>query len=173
MPGLLGYFRLGDPDPEDVARQLDRMITSVTPRHPARTKRFADGRCGLFLFTFGNGETGERHEPPDEEPRVFFDGYLLNRGELQAHLSGATTEVRSDWTDGDLAKAAYRLEGEAVVKRLHGSFNLAAYNPAASSLHLLNCRHGARHLYCRSTPAFFGFASEAKALVGLPGPALE
>ncbi len=173
MPGLLGYFRHGAPDRADVERQLDRMVAAVRPRHRVHAARWTDPRVGLVQYRFGprDGAESAAGSSPDTGraagPVTFFDGFLLNATEIAAELRASGWSGHPIDDEAALLRSAYLRDGTDVAERLHGSFNACVYDPAASRLELFNCRHGARHLFCRSTPRYFAFAYEAKALVAL------
>jgi len=57
--------------------------------------------------------------------------------------------------------------GERGIEALQGNFNCCAFDPEKGELTLINCRHGARHLFYRITPEYFAFATEMKALVAI------
>jgi len=99
--------------------------------------------------------------------RVFFDGFLLNREEVIKEIEGEGMEVEPDWDDPSLVELLFELRDGDVAEILRGSFNICAYGLCPARVKLLNCRHGVRHLYYRSTPDFFAFATEMKALIPL------
>jgi hypothetical protein len=173
MPGLLGYFRHGAPDRAEVERQLDRMAAAVRPRHRSHAARWGDARFGVVQYRFERPDTAEAAaaaDPGADEPAApltFMDGFLLNAAEVTADLRANGWGGHPVAGEAALVRAAYQRYGAAVAGRLHGSFNVCVYDPQASRLELFNCRHGARHLFCRSTPRYFAFAYEAKALVAL------
>jgi asparagine synthetase B (glutamine-hydrolysing) len=164
MPGICGFFLRGDAPPGRAADQTVKMGAPLKERHTGRVTTFSDSRFAVRNFRFQ-----DRFREENQEKRVFLDGYLLNRGKLLEILDAEGEEADRDWDDEILAGKLYELTNGKIAECLMGSFNLCAYDAGNSQIELINCRHGARHLYYMLTPEFFAFSSEMKSLLELDG----
>ncbi|MEW6750763.1 MAG: asparagine synthetase B family protein [Candidatus Latescibacterota bacterium] len=168
LPGLYGYLRRGHPDAAQLAAAVERMVEAVPARHRSHHGGMCDGRLVVrnlrFLEPLRPCESLQAH------PRVFLDGYLLERQALLGRLERAGVWVDPSWDDEALAGALYRRLGPAAVGGLAGSFNLCAYDPQRGEVTLISSPHGERHLYWRTGPGYFAFATEIKGLLALGPP---
>lgn len=168
MPGLYGFFLRRERSAEQVEKQIGRMVRVLEGRHPVRLTAFADDRLAVHNACFQDAFTGPETVRSTGE-RVFLDGYVLNREEIRSVLAGKGIQTGPGWDDETLVSLLYGVAGEGCADLLRGSFNLCAYDPNKSQVKLIDDRHGARHLYYLSTPDWFAFATEIKALVALEG----
>ena len=169
MPGLYGFFLRRERSAEQVERQIDRMARRLEVRHPVRLTEFADDRFAVHNACFHDDFAVPEACVQMTVKRVFLDGYVLNREEIHRLLEEKGMQSEPGWDDETLVSLLYGVAGEGCVDSLHGSFNLCAYDPQKKCVTLINDRHGARHLYYLSTPDWFAFATEIKALVALDG----
>jgi asparagine synthase (glutamine-hydrolysing) len=98
-----------------------------------------------------------------------FNGELYNFRELRAELSAAGHEVRGTG-DTPVIPHLYEEHGPRFVERLSGMFAIALWDAVQERLVLARDRVGKKPLvYTRLADGSLAFASEAKALLRLPG----
>jgi asparagine synthase (glutamine-hydrolysing) len=97
---------------------------------------------------------------------LVFNGEIYNYVELKKEL--AEFPFRTD-SDTEVIIAAYLSWGERFVDRLLGMFSFALYDRRRRTVVLARDHVGKKPLYFSQSPLCFAFASEIKALLGLPG----
>jgi asparagine synthase (glutamine-hydrolysing) len=100
------------------------------------------------------------------------DGAILNAAELRADL-GRRGYAFSGEGDAEVLLRAYQYWDKDVVRQLRGAFALALWDARKDRLLLARDRFGQKPLYLAEARGMLCFASEAKALAGLPGVAGE
>lgn len=98
------------------------------------------------------------------------DGRVDDREALAARLQ---LDVPADAPDEVLWAAAWRRWRHELGHHVVGDFAMAAWHVPSRTLWLLRDRAGVRPLYWVETPDLFAFASEAEALLQLPGISRE
>jgi len=145
---------------------LDSCIQRLSPQGPTGIASWLDGSIALGR----KSSTGPDPAHPIADARVAcaFDGRIDNRGELFDALS-IRRPLPSVCPDHVLVRTAYLEYGESCVERIQGDFVFALFDRQVKRLLLARDRLGVRPLcYTRLNGAFF-FASEAKALLAVPG----
>lgn len=97
---------------------------------------------------------------------LIFNGEIYNFQALRRELS-ASHRFRSG-TDSEVIVHGYETWGEGIVERLDGMFAFAVYDSRAHSVLLARDRLGKKPLYYADHQGAFFFASELKALMGIP-----
>jgi asparagine synthase (glutamine-hydrolysing) len=99
---------------------------------------------------------------------ITYNGEIFNHVELRESLRarGHRFTTRSDT---EVLLRLYLEEGEGCVQRLNGQWAFAVWEPLRGRLFLSRDRYGERPLFYTRTRDLFAFASEIKALLGVPG----
>jgi asparagine synthase (glutamine-hydrolysing) len=99
---------------------------------------------------------------------LVFNGEIYNFQEIRRDLQGLghTFLTRSDT---EVILAAYRQWGTACLDRLRGMFAFALWDARGKYLFVARDRVGIKPLYYATVGGVFYFASEAKALLTIPG----
>jgi asparagine synthase (glutamine-hydrolysing) len=100
------------------------------------------------------------------------DGAIFNRDDVRAFIRGAGRTLRTD-DDAELFAHLYEIEGPAGFRRVDAQFTAAIWDGARNVLVLARDPLGVRALYYRATPGGVLFASEIKALLGVPDVPVE
>ncbi len=105
--------------------------------------------------------------------QVVFNGEIYNFGELRAELRARGHVFRSQG-DTEVLVHGYEEWGDEVVNRIDGMFAFALWDARHRRLLAARDRMGKKPLYFASiaragAPPLFAFASELKALLGVPG----
>jgi asparagine synthase (glutamine-hydrolysing) len=99
---------------------------------------------------------------------IVYNGEIYNYLELRQELA-AQGAVFHTASDTEVILAAYQAWGPECLQRFNGMWALAIWDTQERSLFLARDRFGIKPLYYASSPEKFAFASEMKALVGIPG----
>ena len=176
MPGLVG-FTDANASPEEARPVLERMralLSRGESRHSDEV--FSDGRvCASRSHTNIIQPNPQPHS--EGGVHVWLDGEFYNRGELaaslgdsargDAHAPGAPS-VRGN--DPALLLALYRHDSDfQFLRRVDGIYAAVVYDAGARRVHLISDRYGLRHLFWTAHGDRLAWASEAKAVLGLPG----
>jgi asparagine synthase (glutamine-hydrolysing) len=105
---------------------------------------------------------------PDGRYYLVFNGEIYNYLELRAELEGLGHLFRSH-SDTEVLLHAYARWGWRTLPRLVGMFAFAVLDVWSRTLFLARDFFGIKPLYYAATAGGFTFASEIKALLGLPG----
>ena len=101
-------------------------------------------------------------ESKDQSKRIFFDGHLLNRGEIEGLLS---LPRHSGKSDPELMLALYALQAEDCVKTAKGMYAFAVVDQHNGALFLARDRAGGKPLYYAKTRDSFIFAPDLKEIL--------
>jgi asparagine synthase (glutamine-hydrolysing) len=111
------------------------------------------------------------HEPMTDSSGsivLSFNGEIYNFRDLRRELEGLGHKFKSD-TDAEVIIYGYLEWGYESLARLNGMFAFAIWDWRDQSLFLARDRLGIKPLYYCQTPGGFAFASEIKAMLGIPG----
>ncbi len=97
---------------------------------------------------------------------LVFNGEIYNYLELKEQLTGYAFRTTSDT---EVLIAAYLTWGQSCVTRLSGMFSFALYDRQRKTVFLARDHVGKKPLYFSQREGFLAFASEIRALAGLPG----
>jgi asparagine synthase (glutamine-hydrolysing) len=169
MCGIHGYLRL-DGGPADRAA-LDAMGAVTVHRGPDDSGMHIDGSCAIGMRRLSIIDVAGGHQPlrsADGALWLVCNGEIYNFRELRAELlaRGHTFQTGSDC---EVILPLYREMGEAFVERLNGMFGFALWDAHRRRLIVGRDRLGIKPIYTLHDGKRFAFASEAKALLALPG----
>src|SRR6059036_1600509 len=99
---------------------------------------------------------------------TIFNGEIYNHLELRRQLE-ACGHVFKGRSDTEVLPHLYEEEGAEFVRKLRGMFALAIYDTRTRTLLLARDRFGIKPLFYAHTTERLMFASEIRALLGLPG----
>jgi asparagine synthase (glutamine-hydrolysing) len=99
---------------------------------------------------------------------LVFNGEIYNYLQLRDELIQKGHVFKSD-SDSEVIVHLYEEEGEECLRRLRGMFAFCLYDMARGLLFGARDRFGIKPFYYTETPAVFAAASEAKALIDVPG----
>jgi asparagine synthase (glutamine-hydrolysing) len=99
---------------------------------------------------------------------LVLNGEIYNYRMLRDELIQKGHRFRSD-SDSEVVLHLYEEEGEECVRRLRGMFAFCIYDRAKGALFGARDRFGIKPLFYLETGKAFAIASEAKALLGVPG----
>ncbi|MCB0396452.1 MAG: asparagine synthase (glutamine-hydrolyzing) [Flavobacteriales bacterium] len=126
------------------------------------------GHCRLSVLD----PTAGAHQPmTDTQDRyvIVYNGECYNFKSLREELTAKGHAFRTD-SDTEVILNLYIEYGEAFVEKVNGFFALAIFDKHDHTLFLARDRMGIKPLYIFSSPDFFCFASEAKAILAYPVP---
>lgn len=163
MPGVVG-FTCGKLPPVATRAALGRMRGLLSHGESQHLDElFCDGRV---CATRSHTDLVQRRPQPHTENgiHVWLDGEFYNREEL-GRVAGAQLE-----DDPALLLALYREHGDLdFLKEVDGIYAAAIYDACARRMHLMSDRYGLRHLSWTTYEGGIAWASEAKAMLALPG----
>lgn len=173
MCGIAGILNFTD---EAVDHAHPRaMIHQIRHRGPDGIGVHLDGPVGLAHARLSILDLAGGHQPmtnEDESLWVTFNGEIFNYIELREELvsRGHRFSTRSDT---EVILHAYEEFGTDCVHQFNGQWAFAIWNRNDRRLFLSRDRLGVRPLFYRTTADRFVFASEAKAILALPGESRE
>lgn len=131
-----------------------------------------DGKCHLAHRRLSILDTSSLgHQPmwdSSETCVVVFNGEIYNFRELREKLLRTGCRLRSN-TDTEVLVNLYRTYGTDFVKELNGIFAFAIYDSRSRKTFLARDKFGVKPLYYSQTQQGVVFASEIRALIGIPG----
>ena len=169
MCGIHGYVRL-DGAPAD-RRPLDSMGDVTIHRGPDDSGFHLDGPCAIGMRRLSIIDVAGGHQPlrsPDGMLWLVCNGEIYNYRELRTELE-ARGHIFLTHSDCEVILALYREMGDAFVERLNGMFGFALWDAAKRRLVIGRDRLGIKPMYTLVERDRVAFASEAKALLALPG----
>ena len=170
MCGIAGIFSARGI--EDSHREwVKRMNSLQRHRGPDDEGFYADKSCVLGhrrLSIIDLSEMG--HQPfvsDDGRYQLVYNGEIYNYIELRKELQGLGWEFRSR-TDTEVLLKAYLQYGKDCLHKFNGMFAFALYDSVEKTLFLARDRIGVKPLYYSQEDSVLFFASEIKALCGIP-----
>ena len=170
MCGIAGWIDSGGID----RTAMDRALAALNRRGPdgSGTWTSPDRRAVLGHRRLAILDPSIRGEEPSVSPdgrsAFIHNGEIYNFRSLRKELEDRG-EVFVSESDGEVAHRLLRGSGTEALGRLEGMFALALWNDANRTLLLARDRIGIKPLYYCRLPGGFAFASEAKAILQLPG----
>ncbi|MHC4359297.1 MAG: asparagine synthase (glutamine-hydrolyzing) [Planctomycetota bacterium] len=110
------------------------------------------------------------HQPMSNKHKtiwIVYNGEIYNYVELKKELKSLGYEFKTD-TDTEVLLAAYEKWGEQCLDRFNGMWSFVIYDRRKNILFGARDRFGVKPFYYYINDKFFAFASEIKAIVGLP-----
>lgn len=171
MCGIHGFFHLDGTRPD--ASWLARMGDVTTHRGPDDSGAFVDGPCAIGMRRLSIIDLSGGHQPianHDSSLVVVCNGEIYNFRELRRELQGHGHVFRTE-SDSEVVLHGYAQWGEAFVERLNGMYGFAIWDAKRQTLLVGRDRLGIKPIYWFDDGKRVAFASEAKALLELPGVA--
>ncbi|MFP4323493.1 MAG: asparagine synthase (glutamine-hydrolyzing) [Anaerolineales bacterium] len=171
MCGICGIFPRDGAPPDEAA--LRRMTAALVHRGPDSDGYHLDAAGGpalgfrrLAIIDLHSGDQPMYNE--DRTVVTVFNGEIYNYKTLRAELENAGHVFRSR-ADTEVLVHGYEEWGVALLDRLRGMYAFAIWDATARRLLLTRDRMGQKPLYYAEHAGAWVFASEAKALLTLPG----
>src|SRR5258708_26960128 len=168
MSGIAGIYNL-DQRPVD-SRLLEAMCAAIKHRGPDGVMQQTSGPAGLAHLLLASSAQAA-HEiqsllTEDSGCCVTMDGRIDNRKELKSDFESRGLRLRGEG-DAELVLRAYECWGEECPTRLLGDFALAIWDQPKKRLFCARDHVGVRPFYYHSSPSFFAFGSEIRAILAL------
>lgn len=169
MCGIYGIIDLSGA-PVD-ARLLEAMGGVTRHRGPDDLGAHVDGPCAIGMTRLSIIDLSGGHQPianEDETAWLVCNGEIYNFRELRRELEAAGHRFRTH-SDSEVLLHGYEQWGDAVVERLNGMFGFALWDARRRRLLVGRDRLGIKPIYVHSDGHRLVFATEAKAILTLPG----
>lgn len=169
MSGIAGVIRFGGGPVEPGL--VETMTSAMAHRGPDGIRHWATGGAALgqcMLRT--TPESLEERQPltnEDESLVLVMDGRVDNREELRRDLLGIGAELR-DRSDAELVLRAYEVWGRECLAHVDGDFALVIWDLRTRTAFCARDRMGIRPFHYHWNGSTFAFASDLRALLGLP-----
>ena len=173
MCGIHGIYRF---DGQGVAPEVLSAMGSVTRhRGPDDEGIHIDGACGIAMRRLSIIDLAGGHQPlsnMDETLWLVCNGEIYNYRELRAELQARGYHFKTG-SDSEVMLHLYDAEGDDFVLRLNGMFDFALWDARRRRLLIGRDRLGVKPLYVLQDGHRLAFATEAKALLAMPGVSAE
>ncbi|ODV00717.1 MAG: asparagine synthase (glutamine-hydrolyzing) [Rubrivivax sp. SCN 70-15] len=173
MCGIHGLIHL---DGAPVAPALLSAMGDLTRhRGPDDEGLHVDGNCGIAMRRLSIIDVAGGHQPlsnADDTLWLVCNGEIYNYRELRAELQAQGYRFKTA-SDSEVLLHGYAAWGDDVVQRLNGMFDFALWDARRRRLLIGRDRLGVKPLYVLQDGRRLAFATEAKALLGLPGVRTE
>lgn len=171
MCGIHGLYRF-DGTRVDAAT-LSAMGDVTRHRGPDDEGRHIEpsGRCGIGMRRLSIIDLAGGHQPisnADDSLWAVCNGEIYNFRELRAELQARGYRFKTG-SDSEVLLHLYDELGDAFVDRLDGMFNFALWDERRKRLLIGRDHLGVKPLYVHRSATMLAFATEAKALLQLPG----
>jgi asparagine synthase (glutamine-hydrolysing) len=173
MCGIHGLVQL-DGKPVEPAL-LSRMGQVTTHRGPDDEGLHVDGDAGIAMRRLSIIDLAGGHQPlsnADDTHWLVCNGEIYNYRELRTELQAKGYRFKTG-SDSEVLLHLYDAEGDDFVHRLNGMFDFALWDARRRRLLIGRDRLGVKPLYVLQDGARLAFATEAKALLELPGVRAE
>ncbi|MFW2404809.1 MAG: asparagine synthase (glutamine-hydrolyzing) [Gammaproteobacteria bacterium] len=174
MCGIHGIVRLRDRYTPDAAA-LSAMGRITRHRGPDDEGAYADADIQLGMRRLSIIDVAGGHQPISNEDRTVWavcNGEIYNFRELRSELQ-AKGHRFSTASDSEVIVHLYEEFGDAFVERLSGMFGFALWDTRSRRLLLGRDRLGIKPVYYLHDDDRLIFASEAKAILQVPGVSAE
>ncbi len=169
MCGIHGIFRL---DGQGVSPETLSAMGQITRhRGPDDEGMHVDGNCGIAMRRLSIIDLSGGHQPLSNADGTLWlvcNGEIYNYRELREELRASGHVFKTD-SDSEVLLHGYAAWGDDVVLRLNGMFDFALWDAQRRRLLIGRDRLGVKPLYVLHDGVRLAFASEAKALLALPG----
>jgi len=173
MCGIVGVWERSPGDPAARRARLQGALDELRHRGPDDEGVWVGDGGGLVL---GHRRlsiidvSASGHQPMvsrDGRYVLSYNGELYNYRELRQELEAAGTRFVST-SDTEVVLEGFACWGEALLGRMVGMFAFAIWDERERRLLLARDRAGEKPLYYATGPKAFAFASEIRALRGMP-----
>jgi asparagine synthase (glutamine-hydrolysing) len=169
MCGIHGLVRF---DGACVAPEtLTAMGNATRHRGPDDSGLHIDGACGIGMRRLSIIDLEGGHQPLSNADGTLWlvcNGEIYNYRELRAELKGRGYRFKTD-SDCEVLLHLYDAFGDEFVNRLKGMFDFALWDARRRRLLIGRDQLGVKPLYVHRSAHALAFATEAKALLELPG----
>lgn len=173
MCGIHGIYRFdGRPVESGLLTAMGRITTH---RGPDDEGQHLDGPCGLGMRRLSIIDLAGGHQPLSSEDGMLWvvcNGEIYNFRELRAELQDQGYRFKTG-SDCEVLLYLYAEYGDAFVQRLNGMFGFALWDARRRRLLIGRDRLGIKPIYMLRDQQRLAFASEAKALLAIPGVRAE
>jgi len=173
MCGIYGMLHLdGAPAAADALRPMARLTVH---RGPDDEGVYADGPLAFGMRRLSIIDVAGGHQPLSNEDgtlSLIANGEIYNYQALRSELTAQGHRFRTA-SDCETIIHLYEQHGDAFVERLNGMFAFALWDARRQRLLLGRDRLGIKPLYLWNDGRRLIFASEAKAILALPGMRAE
>ena len=173
MCGIYGVLRLdGEPAPVEVLRRMGEITIH---RGPDDEGIHADGVAAIGMRRLSIIDLAGGHQPLSNEDGSLWlvaNGEIYNYRELREELLAAGHGFKTN-SDCETLVHLYEAHGDAFVERLNGMYAFALWDARRGRLLLGRDRLGIKPLYIWQDGKRIVFASEAKAILTVPGVRTE
>ncbi len=170
MCGFAGF--VGDITvPDEAERLLSSMADAIAHRGPDGRGIYAAPGIGLSHVRLSIVGLGDGHQPMATDDGNFviaFNGEIFNYVELREDLEARGGKFRTG-SDTEVLLQLYAHFGDGCLDRLNGDFAFAIWDERQRRMLIARDRMGVRPLFYTQRGGAFYFASEAKALLAVPG----
>jgi len=173
MCGIHGLIHLDGKPVEP--RWLTAMGDVTAHRGPDDEGQHIDGACGIAMRRLSIIDLAGGHQPisnADGTLTIVCNGEIYNYRELRAELQSKGYHFKTG-SDSETLLHGYAAWGDEVVKHLNGMFDFALWDARRRRLLIGRDRLGVKPLYVLQDGQRLAFATEAKALLQLPGVRTE
>jgi asparagine synthase (glutamine-hydrolysing) len=175
MCGIHGIYRFDDQSVSPAA--LSAMGDVTRHRGPDDEGRYVDpdGRCGIAMRRLSIIDLAGGHQPissADDMLWIVCNGEIYNFRELRTELQDRGYRFKTG-SDSEVLVHLYDAFGDDFVHRLDGMFNFALWDARRKRLLIGRDPLGVKPLYVHRSASMLAFATEAKALLELPGVGRE
>jgi asparagine synthase (glutamine-hydrolysing) len=171
--GIHGIYRF---DGQPVAPEMLSSMGNVTQhRGPDDEGMHLDGACGIAMRRLSIIDLVGGHQPlsnVDQSLWLVCNGEIYNYRELRTELQAKGYQFKTA-SDSEVLLHLYDAEGDDFVLRLNGMFDFALWDARRRRLLIGRDRMGVKPLYVMQDGQRLAFATEAKALLALPGARVE
>jgi len=154
---------------------LSSMGDRIRHRGPDDEGSHVDGPCGIGMRRLSIIDLAGGHQPLSNADGTLWlvcNGEIYNFRELRSELQGKGYRFKTG-SDSEVLLHLYDAEGDDFVLRLNGMFDFALWDARRRRLLIGRDRLGVKPLYVLQDWQRLAFASEAKALLALPGVSAE
>jgi len=167
--GIHGIYRF---DGQAVLPETLTAMGSVTAhRGPDDQGMFLDGSCGIAMRRLSIIDLAGGHQPLSNIEQTLWvvcNGEIYNYRELRTELQSQGYRFKTA-SDCEVLLHLYDAAGDDFVHRLNGMFDFALWDARGRRLLIGRDRLGVKPLYVLQDGTRLAFATEAKALLTLPG----
>ena len=173
MCGIYGIFQL-DGTPADPAL-MPAMGRVIVHRGPDDEGHHADGPCAIGMRRLSIIDLAGGHQPLSNGDGTLWlvcNGEIYNFRELRKELIALGHRFKTA-SDSEVILHGYAQYGDEFIHRLNGMFAFALWDARGQRLIIGRDRLGIKPIYLYRDARRLAFASEAKALLTLPGISAE
>jgi asparagine synthase (glutamine-hydrolysing) len=173
MCGIHGFIQL-DGQPV-LPAQLTAMGNITQHRGPDDEGMHIDGNVGIAMRRLSIIDLAGGHQPLSNVDGTLWlvcNGEIYNYRELRTELQAKGHRFKTG-SDSEVLLHGYAQWGDDVVLRLNGMFDFALWDTRRRRLLIGRDQLGVKPLYVAQTAQRLAFATEAKALLQLPGMSTE